>query len=86
VDSLLLALRVVRVDVGGLRVAGGLTATEALATHGDLGHLHLRLHGRGHEGRRDGHEARDQEGAIQHGYVLGSDEMRYSMVLRWRRR
>ena len=44
-DGLLLALRIVRVNHGGLRITGGLTAAEALAAV----HRDLRL---GHERRR----------------------------------
>ena len=73
VDRLLLALRVVRVDHGRLRVTGGLTAAEALAAHRDLGHLHLRVHGRGHEGR-GGSETSDHERTVQHGSAKSRGE------------
>jgi hypothetical protein len=50
VDGLLLALRVVRVDVRGRRVAGSLTTAEALAAHGDLGLRQLGGEGGASEG------------------------------------
>jgi len=74
VDGRLLALGVVRVDGGRLRVARGLAAELGAAriavfaragttAHGDLGHLDLGRHDRGHEGRDHGDEDGDHEEA-----------------------
>jgi len=64
VDRLLLALGVVGVDLGRLRVPGRLTTAEALAAlaHGNLGHRQLRRHHRRHEGGGE----REAEGNEEH--------------------
>ena len=65
-DGLLLALRVVGVNLGRLGVTGRLTTAEALATvHGGLGHAELGRHHRGHEGRGE-REAKGDEEEAEH--------------------
>ena len=64
-EHTLLALGVVGVDDGRLRVAGGLATAEALAAllHGHLGLGQLGALGdRGHEGRGEGNQHSDEEG------------------------